>query len=663
MLTLPNFTTIDFKQTPKKLAQHIDNSRQLIGDLLKQESFSWETLVAPLEQADDELNQFFSPVSHLNSVMSSDAVREAYNACLPLLTEYSTWVGQNRELYQAYQAIKDNEYDVLNAAQQKVIDNALRDFKLAGVALEGKDRDRYQKIQHRQSELTTKFEENLIDAADSWQHHVTDESVLSGLPETALAIAQHKAQEKSLDGWLLTLDIPCYMAVMTYADNRELREVFYRAYCTKGSAAFADGKWDNTPLMQEILALRLEEAQLLGFANYAEYSLATKMAESTDEVFGFLRDLVKPSKAKAQADFDELKRFANCDLESWDIAYYSEKLKQDKFQINDEELRPYFPLTKVLSGMFEIIHRLYGITLKPAKDVDTWHADVQFFELFDEDNNLRGGFYIDLFSRAKKRGGAWMDDCVVRRYVNSELQLPVAYLTCNFSQPVGDQPSLLTHDEVVTLFHETGHTLHHLLTQQVYADISGINGVPWDAVELPSQFFENWCWDKEAISLLSEHYQTGEPLPDAQLNQLLAAKNFQAAMQMLRQVEFSLYDFRLHQEFDPTREDQIDSVLNEVRDEVAVLKPPVWNKFQNGFSHIFAGGYSAGYYSYKWAEVLSADAFGAFVEEGIFNADTGRRFLHCVLEQGGSQAPADMFKAFRGREPQVEALLKQDEIL
>ena len=500
-----------------------------------------------------------------------------------------------------------------------------------------------------------------------WSKHVTDESMLAGMPESAKDAAAQAAHQKDLQGWLFTLDIPSYLPVMLYADNAALREEMYRAYATKASDQGPNaGKWDNTDIIQQTLALRSEIAQLLGFSSYSERSLATKMAESTDQVTGFLRDLAAKSKPQAEKELEEVRAYAKdthgvTELNAWDLPYYSERLKQEKYTISDEMLRPYFPEDKVLSGLFEVVHRLYGLKIIEQPGIDTWHKDVRYFTITDSADALRGSFYLDLYARAKKRGGAWMDECRVRREkLDGELQLPVAYLTCNFNAPVGDKPALFTHDEVVTLFHEFGHGTHHMLTKMSVAGVSGINGVPWDAVELPSQFLENWCWEEDALNFISGHFETGEPLPADLLDRMLAARDYQAAMQMVRQLEFSLFDFLLHSESGDNVD--VQAILNSVRAEVAVNTPPAFNRFQHSFGHIFAGGYAAGYYSYKWAEVLSADAYSKFEEDGIFNQDTGKAFLENILEMGGSRAPMDLFVAFRGREPNVDALLRHSGI-
>jgi oligopeptidase A len=665
---LPLFSSIEPAQIKPAIEKAIAKCKLEIDEVVASKDYSYANLVLRLEEVDDNLSKMWSPVSHMNSVVSSDELREAHDACLPLLSEYGTWVGQHEGLYNAYVAIKDsNEYANLDEQRQKVIDNAIRDFTLSGVALPSEEKKRYADIQAKLSELSSTFSNNVMDATMGWSKHVTDESMLAGMPESAKDAAAQAAHQKDLQGWLFTLDIPSYLPVMLYADNAALREEMYRAYATKASDQGPNaGKWDNTDIIQQTLALRSEIAQLLGFSSYSERSLATKMAESTDQVTGFLRDLAAKSKPQAEKELDEVRAYAKdthgvTELNAWDLPYYSEKLKQEKYTISDEMLRPYFPEDKVLSGLFEVVHRLYGLKIIEQPGIDTWHKDVRYFTITDSADALRGSFYLDLYARAKKRGGAWMDECRVRREkLDGELQLPVAYLTCNFNAPVGDKPALFTHDEVVTLFHEFGHGIHHMLTKMSVAGVSGINGVPWDAVELPSQFLENWCWEEDALNFISGHFETGEPLPADLLDRMLAARDYQAAMQMVRQLEFSLFDFLLHSESGDNVD--VQAILNSVRAEVAVNTPPAFNRFQHSFGHIFAGGYAAGYYSYKWAEVLSADAYSKFEEDGIFNQDTGKAFLENILEMGGSRAPMDLFVAFRGREPNVDALLRHSGI-
>ena len=670
---LPPFSQIQPEHIEPAIRQLLDEGRAQLQQLLANlDTPSWDTLVAPLEAQGDKLDQAWAPVSHLNSVANSEALRQAYTTCIGLLTDYSTEFSQNESLYRAYQQLADSPaYAQLSQAQRQAIDNALRDFRLGGVALNQADKKRYGEIQKRLSELSTQFSNNVLDATQAWYKQFDDAQALAGLPDSALAQAAQAAAQKNLPGYVVTLDFPSYYAVIMYADNRALREEIYRAYTTRASAlgCKADGspaaEWDNTGIIAETLALRHQLAQLLGFNNYAERSLASKMAESPQQVLHFLNELASKSKPFAERDYAELKTFAaqqGCsDLQAWDTSYYSEKLRVAKYAVSQEELRPYFPAEKVIAGMFEVVQRLFGIEVKAQSQFDSYHPDVRFYQI-EKNGRTIASFYLDIFARDKKKGGAWMADCRVRRNTGSGVQLPVAFLTCNFTPPVGDTPSLLTHDEVTTLFHEFGHGLHHMLTQIDVAAVSGINGVAWDAVELPSQFLENWCWEPQSIPLISGHYQSGEPLPQALLDKMLAAKNFQSGLQMIRQLEFSLFDFLLHANYNPDAPKTAQQVLNEVRDQVAVIKPPTFNRFENSFSHIFAGGYAAGYYSYKWAEVLSADAYSRFEEEGIFNRATGESFLQEILQQGGSQAPMALFKNFRGREPQIDALLRHSGI-
>ncbi|MEZ8880869.1 MULTISPECIES: oligopeptidase A [Vibrio] len=664
---LPPFSQIKPEHVKPAIEQVIEACRNKIEQVLEgNTSPSWDNLVAPIDEVDDRLGRIWSPVSHMNSVMNSDELREAYESCLPVLSEYGTWVGQHKGLFDAYKAIKASEaFSALDQAQQKTITDALRDFELSGIGLPADEQHRYGEISKRQSELGSQFSNNVLDATMGWSKQVTDVAELAGMPESALAAAQAAAEAKEQEGYLLTLDIPSYLPVMTYCDNQELRQELYEAYVTRASDRGPNaGKWDNTEIITEQLKLRHEIARMLGFSTYSEKSLSTKMAETPDQVLGFLNDLAVKAKPQGEREVEELRQFAEkefgvSELNLWDIAYYSEKQKQNLFEISDEELRPYFPESKAVSGLFEVLNRVFGMSVSEREGVDTWHDSVRFFDIFDATGTLRGSFYLDLYAREHKRGGAWMDDCRGRRITQSgELQTPVAYLTCNFNKPVGDKPALFTHDEVVTLFHEFGHGIHHMLTQVEAGAVAGINGVPWDAVELPSQFLENWCWEEEALSFISGHFETGEALPKEMLEKMLAAKNFQSAMFILRQLELGLFDFTLHTEYDPEVGARVLETLADVKSKVSVLPSLDWNRFSHSFGHIFAGGYSAGYYSYLWAEVLSADAFSAFEEEGIFNTETGNRFLNNILEIGGSEEPMELFKRFRGREPQIDAMLR-----
>ena len=664
--TLPPFSAIKPEHVVPAVQAALEDCRAAVEKTVAQGApYTWDNLCQPLAEVDDRLGRLFSPVSHLNSVKNSAELRQAYEQTLPLLSEYSTWVGQHEGLYQAYRNLKEGDsYAALSLAQKKAVDNSLRDFELSGIGLSKEKQQRYGEIAARLSELGSTYSNNVLDATMGWSKLITDEAALSGMPESALAAAKAQAEAKEQQGWLLTLDIPSYLPVMTYCDNQALREEMYRAYSTRASDQGPNaGKWDNSEVMAEELALRHELAQLLGFDSYAEKSLATKMAESPAQVTEFLTGLAKRARPQAEQELAQLRAFAEkehgiSELQPWDLTYYGEKQKQHLYAISDEQLRPYFPEERAVNGLFEVVKRIYGITAKERKDIDVWHDDVRFFDLFDESGELRGSFYLDLYARDHKRGGAWMDDCVgMMRKADGSLQKPVAYLTCNFNRPVSGKPALFTHDEVTTLFHEFGHGLHHMLTRVETPGVSGISGVPWDAVELPSQFMENWCWEPEALAFISGHYETGEPLPQALLDKMLAAKNYQAALFILRQLEFGLFDFRLHAEFEPAQGAQILTMLAEIKKLVAVVPSPAWGRFPHAFSHIFAGGYAAGYYSYLWADVLAADAYSRFEEEGIFNRETGQSFLDNILTRGGSEEPMELFKRFRGREPQLDAML------
>jgi oligopeptidase A len=671
---LPAFSKIKHEHILDAVEHQLRNDRQYLVKLLStNENPTWENTIAPFAEQSDKLSKLFSPVSHLNAVLNSEELREQHDACLPILAEYHAELGQNKNLYNAYlEVAKDPQ---LTACQKVIIEDEILGFTLAGVSLSEENQHRFREIKSRLSELGSTFSNHVLDATMAWSKSFSDLAPLKGLPDSALATAQEAAKEKQRQGYLLSLDIPCYLAVMTYADDAQLREEMYRAYCTRASdqspKEYSD--WDNTPIIKETLALRHEMSLLLGYKNYAEYSLATKMADDPKQVIDFLEQLAGLSIKKAKLELEELLAFAkeldNIDkLNPWDLAYYSEKLREKKYDISEEELRPWFPENQVLKGLFEITSKLYDVSISERLDVDTWHKDVRFFDIFDAKNNQLGSFYLDLYARAHKRGGAWMDSCRDRsRLINGQLQLPVAYLTCNFNSPVADAEALFTHDEVVTLFHEFGHGLHHMMTEIDEIQVSGINGVAWDAVELPSQFMENFCYDKESLLLIARHVETNEPLADDVLDKLNAARQFQAAMQMVRQLEFSLFDFKIHLNYDEADKNQFADILQSVREKVAVIVPPQWNRFENGFSHIFAGGYAAGYYSYKWAEVLSADVWSFFeeqrtVSEGIFNKSSGQLFLKEILSQGGSKKAMDLFVNFRGREPSVEPLLEQQGI-
>lgn len=667
---LPLFSQIKPEHIEPAIDQLLAEARSVVEQHLQAATeYTWENLIEPIENAEDRLSKAWSPVSHMNSVVNSDALRDAYNACLPKLSEYSTEMGQNEMLFNAYQSIADGDaYATLDVAQQKIIQNALRDFRLSGIDLDAEKKQRYKEISQELSQLASKYEENLMDATNAWSKLIRDEDDLAGLPESALAVARQTAESHNEAGWMITLQFPSYSAVMTYADNRELRREHYEAFATRASDQGPHaGLYDNSEIMEKILALRHEKALLLGFKNFAELSLAKKMAEKPEDVTGFLEDLADRSWRQARKDLVDLRQFAKQhygigDLQPWDIGYYSEKMRQHYYQLSQEAVKAYFPITRVLPGLFAVVEKLFGLNISEITGFDSWHPDVRFFEIHDQHGQLRGQFYTDLYARPKKRGGAWMDDCVSRKKSGDRIQTPVAYLTCNFTPPAGNDPALLTHDEVTTLFHEFGHGLHHMLTQIDHLGVSGINGVEWDAVELPSQFMENWCWEKEALALISGHYQTGESLPEDLFNKMLAARNFQSGMMMVRQLEFSLFDFRIHRDYDPKKGGRIYQTLEQVRDMVAVIKPPKFNRFAHSFSHIFAGGYAAGYYSYKWAEVLSSDAFSLFEEKGIFDQETGHAFLTNILEKGGSENAMDLFVCFRGRKPTIDALLRHNGI-
>ena len=660
---LPAFSKIKPEHIKPAVEAVIKTCRETIEAVSKIENPTWENFYLPQAAAGDQFSRAWSPVGHLNAVKNSPELREAYQACLPLLSEYSTWAGQHKGLYEGYLKLKNSPaFESYSLAQKKAIENSLRDFELSGISLPEDKQKRYGEISARLSELSSDFSNNVLDATMGWDIVITDESQLKGLPESALEAAKLSAESKGKKGYRFTLEFPSYYPVLTYCENRELREMMYKEYATRASDQGSNaGKWDNSANIDEKLKLRRELAQLLGFATYADYSLATKMAENPQQVVEFLEDLANRAKKQAKEELCALKAFANhaCSeqLEPWDIAYYSEKQKQALYAINDEELRPYFPEDRVLSGLFELMKRIFGLRIEEKFGIDTWHKDVRFFQIYDEQGEERGAFYLDLYARENKRGGAWMDDCInQKRFADGSLQKPVAYLTCNFNKPIGNKPALFTHDEVTTLFHEFGHGIHHMLTQIEVGDVAGINGVPWDAVELPSQFLENWCWEEEALAFISGHYETGEPLPKEKLTQLLKAKNFQAAMFVVRQLEFGLFDFRLH--LAEPREGLVLDTLKAVKAEVAIVKTPEWVRTPHSFSHIFAGGYAAGYYSYLWAEVLSADAFSKFEEDGIFNRETGQSFLDNILTQGGSEEPMVLFERFRGRKPTLDALLR-----
>ena len=661
---LPAFSDIKPAQVTSALDQVLQTNRQWLEQTLANNTgFTWNNLVTPLNEAGNRLERMWSPVSHMNAVVNTDELRKAYNANLPKLSDYHTEIGQNEVLYNAIKSLRETEQG-LNAAQLKDLDDSLLSFKLSGIGLPAEQKARFKDLSQQLSQLNSKFSDNVLDATNAWSKHITDVQDLEGLPESALEMAAQTAQQRGLDGWVITLQFPSYIAVMTYANNRQLREELYQAYTTRASELGANPEWDNTQVMQDILQLRGEEAQLLGYATYADLSLATKMAENPQAVLTFLEDLAQRSKPFAEQEFAEIQAFAreHYGLEQvkvWDAPYISEKIKQARFDFSEEDLKPYFPANRVIEGLFSLVQQLFGIQIQQVTEgVDLWHPDVRFYHVYDKQGQLQAKFYLDLYARQHKRGGAWMSDFCGRFQRTEGLQIPVAFMTCNSAAPVGDKPALFTHDEVVTLFHEFGHGLHHMLTQVDYPDIAGINGVEWDAVELPSQFMENWCWERSVLNRISGHWQTGEPIPDDLYNKMQAARHFQTAMATVRQLEFAIFDMRLHMDTQAAEAGRAQALLNEVRQQVAVVPYPAFNRMANTFTHVFAGGYAAGYYSYKWAEVLSADAFARFEEEGLFDAGVGEAFLQEVLQVGGSRPAMESFIAFRGRKPQVDALLR-----
>lgn len=668
---LPNYQTIRLEHVEAEISQMIAKNLKYIEELLNQnQPFNWDNLMQPLEEMNRELTNYWSPIAHIHAVLESEPLRQIYNKIIPLITEYHSEVSQNEKLYQSILAIHQSEpFKKLSPAQQKIIENDIRDFQLAGIHLPSEQKAELRSLQMRLTKLMTVFSENLLDATDGWYKHIKDENEIDGLPLQARQIAKENAKEKRLEGFVFNLEYSFYSIAMRYLKNRDLRKELYEAYSTRASDQGPNkGKWDNTPIMEEILMIRYKIAKLIDYPNYAAYSLVTKMAKKTESVLSFLNDLLVISQPIAKVELNEVaelaKQLDNLDtIAVWDTAYYSEKLQEKKYRFNQEEIRPYFPINKVFEGMFTIINRIFDIHIKKQSNVNVWHPDVEFFAVYSEDGELCGGFYTDLYARPHKREGAWMDDCHMRqRKSDGSVQLPVAYLTCNFMPPVDNKPGLLTHDDVLTLFHEFGHCLHHLLTKVDYPSVSGINGVAWDAVEFPSQFMENFCWEKESLKLISGHYETGETLPASLYQHMLAAKHFQTGMHLLRQIELALFDFRIHIEYQPGKAGQIQSILDDVRKQSTLLPVPTFNRFQHSFSHIFAGSYAAGYYSYKWAEVLSSDAYSLFEEKGIFDKSTGASFKKNILEVGGVRDPMVSFIAFRGREPKLDALLKHSGI-
>jgi oligopeptidase A len=658
--SLPAFDRIEAAHARPALEQVLAENRARLAQLTAQPEPTFASLVVPVEELGYRLSRVWSPIGHLNAVANSPAMREAYNECVPLLTAYSSELGQNAALYQGYARVLDTEGERLDPPQRKLLENALRDFRLAGVDLPADRKARYREVVQRLAQLATKFSENVLDAARAYTRSVIDESELAGLPANALDRAAADAREANQAGWLFKLDQPTYMTVMTSAESSRLRHDIYEAWVTRGSELGPSaGQFDNNCIIAEILPLRHELAQLLGYENFADYALATRMAKSSKQVLSFLDDLARRCRPAARREFSELEEFAGRKLEAWDLAFFSERLQESRFKVSQEALRPYFPLPKVLSGLFTVTERLYGIAVRERPGVSAWHPSVRYYDLENARGEVVAGFYLDPYSRAEKRSGAWMDECINAKSLPSGKALPVAQLVCNFSAPVGSAPSLLTHDEVTTLFHEFGHGLHHMLTRVPYPSIAGINGVSWDAVELPSQFMENFVWRSEVLPLISAHVTSGEPLPADMLQRLLGTRTFNAALDTLRQIELASFDFELHANFDPAVGAKIAETLASVRQRVAVAPTAPFNRMPASFAHIFAGGYAAGYYSYKWAEVLAADAFEAFEQAGVFDSATAARFLDSILARGGSLDAMDAFVRFRGRQPDVRPLLKQ----
>jgi oligopeptidase A len=671
---LPRFPEILPEHVTLAVDQLLQHNRDTVERLLADSAApTWDNFVLPLDDANEKMARAWGQVSHLNAVMNSAELREVYNENLPRITQYYAELGQNLALFAKYKALRaGKEFDSLNTARKKIIENELRDFRLSGAELAEDKKARFLAIQEELSTLCSRFSDNILDATNDFSLLIEDEAELGGIPADDQQAAAEAAQAAGKIGWLFTLKAPSYMPVLQYADSRALREKLYVAYSQRASE-FGNAAWDNTPLITQILKLRAEEAQLLGYANYAELSLASKMANTPQQILEFLRELAQHARPLAEKDLAELREFAKAqltmhDLQSWDIGYASEKLRQQRYAFSEQDVKQYFPEDAVIAGMFNVVQKIYGLTLR-ASTAAMWHEAVRFFDVRDAAGKLIGQFYMDLYARNSKRGGAWMDDAITRRriapsmHVPVEIQTPVAYLNCNFAPPVGGKPALFTHDEVITLFHEFGHGLHHLLTEVEDMGVSGISGVEWDAVELPSQFMENFCWEWDVLCSMTRHVDSGEKLPRDLFDKMLAAKNYQIGMQTLRQIEFSIFDMRLHSDFDAQGNKSVLELLDEVRGEVAVLIPPRYNRFPNSFSHIFSGGYGAGYYSYKWAEVLSADAYSLFEEHGVLNAEIGALFRKEVLAVGGSRDAMASFVAFRGREPSIEALLRHNGLL
>lgn len=667
---LPKFNEIKPEHVKPAIDQLITEGRALVETLAtSSDKPTWENFALKLEDHSEKLGRAWSQVGHMNAVVNSPELRDVYNASLQDLTDFGSDLAQDERLYKKFKAIQSSaDFAKLTATQQTIINHEVRDFRLGGAELPANKKERFKAISEQLSKLSSTFEENIMDTTNDFKHIVDDVDDLAGLPADAIEAAAEAAKSDGNDGYQFSLHFPSYMPVMQYAENRELRKTLYRAYATRASELSkpdASGKprWDNTSLISDLLKLKKEEAQMLGFSNFAELSLATKMADTPAQVTEFLDTLAKRAKPYAERDIQELiayaKKLGIADIKAWDVGYVSEKLRQDKYAFSDQEVKQYFPEDKVLAGLFKVTETIFGVQVRKV-EAPVWHADASFYEISDSANKPIAYFYLDLYARQNKRGGAWMDECISRRKKTKSLELPVAFLTCNFSAPVAGKPALFTHDEVITTFHEFGHGLHHMLTQVEEYGVSGIKGVEWDAVELPSQFMENFCWEWDVLRHMTSHVETGEQLPRVLFDKMMAAKNFQAGMQTVRQIEFSLFDMRLHGDFDPNGKETALDVIEQIRDEVAVLRPPKWNRFPNSFSHIFAGGYAAGYYSYKWAEVLSADAYSLFEELGVLSKEAGNRFKSEVLAKGGSRPAMESFVAFRGREPNMDALLRHN---
>ena len=661
---LPKFNELKPEHVGPALDSLLADGRVLIDALATStDTPTWQNFALKLEDLDEKVSRAWSQVGHLNAVMNSPELREAYNDNLAKLTDFYSDLAQDERLYAKYRTIHTSaEFKNLNQAQQKIIANEVRDFKLGGAELANEQKIRFKAISEELSKLASKFEENVLDTTNEYALYMEDVAELAGMPEDVLQTALEAAKADDKAGYKFTLHFPSYLPALQYADNRALRETLYRAYATRASE-FGKPEFDNTPIITQLLKLRLEEAQMLGFNNFAELSLATKMADTPAQVIEFLENLAKKAKPYAEQDRVELEAYAKQlgidDMQAWDVSYVSEKLREDKYAFSDLEVKQYFPEAKVMAGLFKVIETIFGVFVQKT-DSPTWHDNAHFYSITRPNGTLVGQFYLDLYARNNKRGGAWMDEAITRRIVDGNLTTPVAYLTCNFSAPVGNKPALFTHDEVITLFHEFGHGLHHMLTEVNDYSVSGIKGVEWDAVELPSQFMENFCWEWDVLRHMTQHVDTGAQLPRELFDKMVAAKNFQAGMQTVRQIEFSLFDITLHSTFDPNGSKTPLALIEQIRDQVAVVRPPVWNRFPNNFSHIFAGGYAAGYYSYKWAEVLSADAYSLFEEHGGLSAEAGQQFWQEILSRGGSRPAMESFVAFRGREPNIDALLRHN---